>query len=193
MDCAKVGSLIRRLRTEKNLTQLQLAEILGISDRAVSKWETGRGAPDASLLPALAAALGTNADTLIKGELNPENPNGGNMKKAKYYYCPACGSLSLSTGGATLSCCGRTLEPLSPVKPDEEHSLTLEHVEDEWFISTQHPMTREHYISFTAFVTPDRIQLIKTYPEWNLEIRIPKRRGLLLWYCTEHGLFYKNI
>lgn len=193
MDCAKVGGLIRRLRTEKGLTQLRLADMLNISDRAVSKWETGRGAPDASLLPALASALGTNVETLLRGELAPDDPNGGNMKKTKYYYCPICGSLSLSTGNAVLSCCGRTLEALSPTKPDETHALTLEHVEDEWFITTDHPMTRDHYISFVAFAAPDRIQLMKTYPEWNLDLRIPKKRGLLLWYCTEHGLFFKNI
>jgi len=193
MDCAKTGRLIRRLRTEKNMTQLRLAEALGVTDRAVSKWETGRGAPDASLLPALAGALGTNVETLLRGDLAPENPDGGNMKKTKYYYCPGCGSLSLSTGNAALSCCGRTLAPLSPAKPDEAHALTLEPVEDEWYITAGHPMTREHFISFVAFAAPDRIQLIKTYPEWNLQLRIPRRRGLLLWHCTEHGLFTKNI
>ena len=193
MDCAKIGQLIRTLRREKGMTQLKLAEKLCVSDRAVSKWENGRGAPDTSLLPALAAALGTNIESLIRGEIILEPQNGGNMRKTKYFYCPACGSLNLSTGGATISCCGRTLEPLSPAKPDEEHALMLEHVEDEWYLTTHHPMTRDHYITFIAFVAADRLQLIRQYPEWNLEQRIPKRRGLLLWHCSNHGLFSKII
>lgn len=189
MDCAKTGSLIRMLRLEKGLTQLQLADRLSLSDRTISKWETGRGAPDASLLPALAGALDVSIEALLRGELLPDSPDGGNMKNTKYFYCPDCGSLSLTTGGASLSCCGRTLTPLSPAKPDEAHALTLEPVEDEWYVTSEHPMTREHSISFAALVLPDRIQLIRTYPEWNFQLRIPRRRGRLLWHCTAHGLF----
>lgn len=192
MDCMKVGNLIRRLRREKGLTQLALAEKIGVSDRAVSKWENGRGAPDVSLLPALSGVLGANIEAILRGDLKPENPNGGNMKKTKYFYCPDCGSLSLSTGGAVISCCGRTLEPMAPVTPDDEHALTVEQVEDEWFISSAHPMTRDHFITFVAFVTPDRIQLVKTYPEWNLQVRFPGRHGTLLWHCSARRALYSR-
>ena len=100
MDCSKVGALIRALREEAGLTQLQLAEKLGVSDRAVSKWECGRGAPDVTLLGALSAALKVNVEGLLAGELPGGAEEGGNMKKAKWYVCPACGGLTVSSGGA---------------------------------------------------------------------------------------------
>ena len=100
MDCSKVGALIRALREETGLTQLELAEKLGVSDRAVSKWECGRGAPDVTLLGALSAALKVNVEGLLAGELPGGAEEGGNMKKAKWYVCPACGGLTVSSGGA---------------------------------------------------------------------------------------------
>lgn len=193
MDCAKTGRLIRRLRTEKSMTQRQLAEAVGVSDKAVSKWENGRGAPDITLVSALAKTLGVAAETLLTGEIEAEIPRGGNMKKTKYYYCPACGQIAAATGNAEISCCGRRLEAMTSAKADEVHALTIEQVEDEWYLTTGHPMTREHYITFIAFATGDRITLIRQYPEWDLQQRIPKRHGLLIWHCSEHGLFYKNI
>ena len=50
-------------------------------------------------------------------------------------------------------------------------------------------MTRDHFITFAALLTSDCIQLIKQYPEWNLQLRLPRRAGMLLWHCSEHGLF----
>lgn len=193
MDCAKTGALIRRLRGEKKLTQRALAEAVGVSDKAVSKWENGRGAPDITLVGTLARVLGVSAESLLQGEISEEPVQGGNMKKTKYYYCPVCGQIAAVTGNAELSCCGRRLEPMMPVKADEDHTMTIEPVEDEQYLTTAHPMTRDHYITFIAFATGDRITLIKQYPEWDLQQRIPKRHGLLLWHCSRHGLFYKNI
>ena len=117
MDCSKVGALIRALREEAGLTQLQLAEKLGVSDRAVSKWECGRGAPDVTLLGALSAALKVNVEGLLAGELPGGAEEGGNMKKAKWYVCPACGGLTVSSGGAEVRCCGRPLGALEVQKP----------------------------------------------------------------------------
>ena len=117
MDCSKVGALIRALREEAGLTQLQLAEKLGVSDRAVFKWECGRGAPDVTLLGALSAALKVNVEGLLAGELPGGAEEGGNMKKAKWYVCPACGGLTVSSGGAEVRCCGRPLEGRSPTRP----------------------------------------------------------------------------
>ena len=193
MDCAKVGRLIRALRAGQGLTQLQLAQRLGVSDRAVSKWENGRGAPDVTLLRALAEALDVNIEALLGGELPGEAPEGGNMKKAKYFYCPGCGSLAMATGNAAMTCCGRTLEPMVPQKPDEAHGLNLEAVEDEWYLTSAHPMTREHALTFVAIAGPDRVQLIRQYPEWDLQARIPRRHSLLLRHCNQHGLFCRNI
>lgn len=193
MDCAKMGRLIRRLRTEKSMTQRQLAEAVGVSDKAVSKWENGRGAPDITLVSALAKTLGVAAETLLTGEIEAVIPRGGSMKKTKYYYCPACGQIAAATGNAEISCCGRRLEAMTPAKSDEAHALSIEQVEDEWYLTTGHPMTREHYITFIAFATGDRITLVRQYPEWDLQQRIPKRHGLLIWHCSEHGLYYRNI
>lgn len=68
MDTTKTGKLIATLRKSKGLTQSALAEILGLSNKAVSKWETGEGLPDISILPELAKVLGVTVDELLKGE-----------------------------------------------------------------------------------------------------------------------------
>lgn len=193
MDCARTGNMIRSLRMERGLSQRQLAEAVGVTDKAVSKWENGRGAPDITLVNALSEALGVSAECLLKGEMPEEKSRGGNMKKTKYCYCSVCGGIAALTGNAELTCCGRRLAPMTPQKPDDAHALTMERVEDEWFLSAEHPMTREHYITFVAFASGDRITLIRQYPEWDLQQRIPQRHGLLLWHCSRDGLFYRNI
>lgn len=193
MDCAKVGNLIRALRTQQGLTQLQLAERIGVSDRAVSKWERGRGAPDVTLLRTLSESLNVNIEVLLGGELREEDAVGGNMKRTHFFYCPLCGNLALATGTATVNCCGHPLEAMTPQKPDEAHALQMGPVEDEWYLTSAHPMTRDHFITFAALVAADRILLIKQYPEWDFQVRIPKKHGLLLWHCSKDGLFSKNI
>ena len=71
MDCAKIGQLIFQLRTEKGLTQKQVADQLNISNKTVSKWECGSGCPDVSLWEALANVLGADILKLLQGELEP--------------------------------------------------------------------------------------------------------------------------
>ena len=188
MDQSKIGSLIRALRLERNMTQKGLADRLGITEQAVSKWERGLGCPDVTLLPQLAQELGVPLEGLLSGDLNTQTPNGGNMRQLKFYICPQCGNLMTATGAASLSCCGRTLEPLSPKKPDDHHKLILEAVEDEWFITCSHPMKKEHFMSFAALATGDQVTLVKRWPEWDF-----RKRGFLFWYCTEHGLFRQAI
>ena len=194
MDCGKVGTLISRLRKERGLTQRQLAERLLVSDKAVSKWECGMGCPDASLLAQLADELDVELAALLSGQLPSGVTPGGSMKKAKYYVCPTCGGIAFSTGEAELSCCGRKLSPLSAQKAEEDARLTVERVDDEWFVTSTHPMEKEHHIAFVALAQGDRLQLIRQYPEWDLQVRIPARsHGTLLWYCTQHGLFYQLL
>lgn len=113
MDHEKTGRLIQKLRREKGLTQLQLAQTLHVSDKAVSKWERGLGSPDVSLLAGLSEALGAGIESLLCGELAPNEDTGGNMKKLRFYVCPACGAVLTSTGQATVSCCGKRLKPLA--------------------------------------------------------------------------------
>ena len=151
MDQIKTGSLIRSLRLRRGMTQLALAERLGVSGKAVSKWECGGGAPDIALLPALAEALGVSARALLRGELEENDKTNGNLKKLLFYRCPGCGNLLFSTDGAEVHCCGQTLAPLAPREPDEGHALRVEISDGEWFLTSPHEMRREHHISFAAF------------------------------------------
>ena len=190
MDCAKTGNLIRVLRLERGMTQRQLAEALGLCDKTVSKWERGLGCPDVSVLSRLAQLLGVGLEDLLNGQLPALETIGGNMKKTVYYVCPVCGNLLTASAEASVSCCGRRLEPLKAAKPDPDHQLIIEQVENEWFLTSRHPMTKDHTITFAALVTGDRLQLVKLYPEWDLQVRFPRRgHGILLWHCSRHGLF----
>lgn len=69
MDNKKIGEFIKDLRIKQGLTQKQLAEVLNVTDKAVSKWETGRGIPDISLLEPLSTALGISIGELMNGEI----------------------------------------------------------------------------------------------------------------------------
>lgn len=190
MDNEKTGRLIRELRTQKGLTQAQLAGLINVSDKAISKWERGLGCPDVSLLGTLSEVLEVNIDRLLEGELG-ENSEAVTMNKIKFYICEKCGSVFTSLGGGELSCCGKKLSPLELKNADESHALKLEEVEDEWYVTCPHEMTKEHYISFIAFVSYDRVTLVKTYPEQDLAVRFPRNgAGYFCYYCTNDG-FYK--
>ena len=192
MDQTKTGGLIRALRTQKGLTQKALAEAIGVGDKAVSKWERGLGCPEVSLLPELSRVLGVRLEALLSGKLDANDQERGNMKKLKCYVCPDCGNLITAAAEADLSCCGRTLLPLEPQKPEEP--LSVEKIDGSWFISSPHPMTKEHYVSFVALLTGDTLFLRRLYPEWDLQTRIPAfSHGILLWHCTKHGLFRQII
>ena len=192
MDNAKIGSLIYRLRKEKGYTQLQLADILNISDKTISKWERGQGCPDILLLKSLSELFGVDMEKLLAGELDENKKSAGNMRKMNFYICPVCGNIITSLNDTTFSCCGKKLTAETLQKAEEK--LNIELIENEYFITTSHPMTREHYISFVAVLTGDSLFIKKTYPEWDLQTRIPFfPRGRLIWYCTQHGLFYQNI
>ena len=194
MNAEKIGLLIRRLRDESGLTQLQLARRLGVSDKAVSKWERGLGCPDVSLLPALSDVFRVDLERLLAGDLAEHGRLGGDMKRLRFHVCPVCGNLVVSMADAGVSCCGKKLDALSPRRPDGDEALSAEIVENDYFISSRHPMTREHFVSFVALVTGESVMVRKLYPEWDLQLRIPVfAHGVLLWYCTKHGLFYRNV
>lgn len=194
MDPRLTGSLICRLRKEQQLTQRQLAERLCVSDKAVSKWERGLGCPDVSLLPDLARLLGIELEGLLSGQLDSKEPLGGNMKNLNFYICPNCGNVVTAMAEAAVSCCGKKLPALTPQKAPEGERLQVERIEEDYFISTDHPMEKGHYISFVALLTGDSILLRKQYPEWDLQLRLPAfAHGKLLWYCTQHGLYYQNV
>ena len=194
MNTYVTGNTIRQLRENRNLTQAELAEKIGVSSKTVSKWETGKGLPDISLLQPLAEALGISVIELMNGERITNKNISANMLRGKFYVCPVCGNVIHSTGNAVISCCGVTLPALEPEETDEAHCITVEPVEDEHFITIHHPMTKQHFISFVAFVTSDRIQLVKFYPEGNAETRLQLRgMGYLYYYCNHHGLYKKKV
>lgn len=194
MDNVKIGQLIYKLRKEKNLTQLQLADQVGISDKAVSKWERGLGCPDVSLLPDLSKVLDVDLEKLLSGELDTNEVLSGDLKRMSFYICPTCGNMITSMTDTTVSCCGRKLSAIRPQKATEDEKLSVEIIEDDFSITSEHQMTREHYIAFVALLTGDSIMLRKQYPEWGLQVRIPIfAHGKLLWYCTQHGLFYQEV
>jgi transcriptional regulator with XRE-family HTH domain/desulfoferrodoxin (superoxide reductase-like protein) len=194
MDCSKVGKLILSLRKEKNMTQKELADAMNLSDRTVSKWERGVGCPDVTLLSGLSNILGVNIERILAGDLDPNDNDGGNVNKVKFYVCPTCGNILFSTSEADTSCCGRKLTALTAKSELDGHVITIEEIEDDYFITIDHEMVRAHYISFVAFIGYDRVLIVKLYPEQNAELRFPKMHGKKLFaYCNNHGLFEYTI
>lgn len=194
MNIYVTGNTIKQLREMRKLTQAELAGKIGVSSKTVSKWETARGLPDISLLQPLAEALGISLIELMNGEYISNQNISANMLRSKFHACPVCGNVLQSTGNAVVSCCGITLPVLEAEEADADHTIIIEPVEDEQFITVLHPMTKQHFISFASFVTSDRMQLVKFYPEGNAETRLQLRgRGYLYVYCNHHGLFRKKI
>lgn len=194
MNTYITGQTIKKLREIKGLTQIQLAQQIGVSSKAVSKWETSKGLPDISLIEPLSQALGVSVMELMSGDTVMNKNISSNMIFSKFYVCPVCGNVIHTMGEAVISCCGIVLPTLEAEEIDEEHSVTIEPVEDEHFITVHHSMTKKHFISFMAYLTSDRVQFVKLYPEGNAETRFQLRgRGYLYIYCNKHGLMKKKI
>ena len=165
MNLYVTGNTIRQLREQKKMTQAELADKIDVSSKTISKWETAKGLPDISLLKPLSAALGVSVMELMKGDAVINQNRSANLLRSKLYVCPICGNV-----------------------------IHTEPVEDEHFITVHHPMTKSHYISFLAYVTSEKFQMIKLYPEGNAECRFRLRgRGYLYCYCNRHGLMVKQI
>lgn len=194
MDTYITGMTIKVLREQKGFTQAELAEKLGVSSKAVSKWENAKGLPDITLIEPLANALSVSVMELMTGDPVTNKNRSSNILRSKFYVCPVCGNIIRTVGDAVVSCCGITLPPLEAEEPDEAHRVIIEKVEDEHFITVSHDMTKEHYISFVAYLTSDRVQFVKLYPEGNAETRL-KLRGLgwLYIYCNKHGLMKQKV
>ena len=194
MNTYVTGTTIKQLREKRNMTQAELAEKIDVSSKTISKWETGKGLPDISLLQPLSQALGISVIELMNGEHIINKNISANMLRSKFYVCPICGNAIHTLGNAVVSCCGIMLPALEAEDADEDHTITIKNVEDEHFLTVCHPMTKQHYISFVAFVTSDRFQMVKLYPEGNAQTRLQLRgMGYLYYYCNQHGLFRKKI
>lgn len=188
------GTIIKRLREGNGMTQNELANIIGVSDKTVSKWETGKGYPDISLLEPLAQALHISVIELFSGKDVCNTNRSLNMRKIKFFVCPICGNVITAIGESVVSCCGVTLSPLEAEKPDEQHSIDVDISEDEYFVTINHDMSKEHYISFIAAVKDNSIELTKLYPESLAETRFKvSRTKEVYYYCNKHGLYTANI
>ncbi len=184
------AATIRRLREERGLTQKQLAEHLCVSDKTISKWETGRGLPDISILLELAAALGVSVPELLTGDCQVNRNRSSNMMKTQFYVCPVCGNVIQSVGEGAYSCCGVSLPPLEAEEPDALHDITVEISDGDYYVTMEHPMEKSHYISFFCMVYADRTELVKLYPEQSCHARLQKKGlGILYACCNRHGLF----
>ena len=188
------GTVIKQLREKNKMTQLQLAEKLGVSDKTVSKWETARGYPDITLLEPIAEAFRISVTELISGNTIHNENISANMLRSKFYVCPVCGNIIHSMGEAAIHCHGIQLTPLEAEPADENHMAVIERIEDEYYVRIDHSMTKEHYISFVAAASSDDIQIVKLYPEGSAEARF-KIRGVrrILFYCNRDGLFIIDL
>ncbi len=194
MDNYVTGALIKKLRESRKMTQEELADKVCVSSKAVSKWETGRGFPDIGLIEPLAKALGISVVELLSGADITNRNRSSDMKKSKFYVCPVCGNAIQATGEAVIICCGITLPPLEAEIPDTDHPISLEPVEDEYYVTVDHPMTKTHYISFLAAVSDQRIQFVKLYPEGEAAARFKVDRVERIYaYCNRHGMFVVDL
>lgn len=194
MNLSKTGKLIAKLRHEKGFTQKDIAKLLNISPKTISKWETGNGFPDVSILAELSEIFSVDISKLLEGEIPTAKPESLNMKKLKFYVCENCGNIISDMANAEIVCCGRKLSSLSAKTPDEAHKPSIEKIEDDFYITFPHPMEKGHYISFISYVRFDRVLTLKLYPEQGPEVRFPQMRGgKMYWYCTNHGLFELKI
>ena len=187
------GKILKELRENKNLTQKQLGEIISVSDKTISKWETEKGLPDITLLEPLSSALGVSVAELLSGENIVNKNRAGNIKKTKFYVCPVCGNIISAMGEGAFFCCGIKLPALSAEKA-EENSFEIERPENDVFIRFNHPMTKEHYISFAAYITYSGMQIKKLYPEQEPEVRFPfSGKGKIFFFCNRDGLFETDL
>lgn len=188
------GAMIRGLREKQKLTQAELAEKLFVSDKTVSKWESGKGYPDITLLEPIAKVFGVSVAELLSGRAVSNVNVCANMLRSKFYVCPVCGNVIHTMGEAAISCHGVMLAPAQAESADERHPISIEYVEDEYYVRIEHPMTKQHYISFMAALSPDKLQMIKLYPEGNAEGRF-KVNGVkrIYFYCNRDGLFYADV
>ena len=100
MNVEKTGAYLASLRKGRDMTQQQVADILGVSNKTVSKWESGAGLPDIGALPALAALYGVTADDILAGETRPRAVSDDNVQREVETYLERRGKLRFRIGYA---------------------------------------------------------------------------------------------
>jgi len=186
------GSTIKKLREENKLTQNELAKLLNVSDKTISKWETGKGYPDIEMLQPLSKIFNVSIIELLNGNTITNTNISSNLLKTKFYVCPICGNVITSFGESVIMCHGITLKPCVPI--EDKGLLNIKIIENEYYVSINHPMSKENYISFISALSSDSIQIKKFYPENAAEayFRITGVR-YIYYYSNVDGLFYKKI
>ena len=184
------GAVIKELRERNNLTQAQLAQMLNVSDKTVSKWETAKGYPDITLLEPIAAVFRVSITELLSGNTISNMNVSANVMRSRFYVCPICGNVICGMGEAVIHCHGVSLAPCEAEETNEDHKIFIERSDSEYYVRLEHEMTKTHYVSFVAAVSPDNIQLVKLYPEGKAEARF-RINGVrkILFYCNKDGLF----
>jgi len=193
MNNKETGKLIKSLRISKKLTQLQLAQMLCVSDKTVSKWERGLGMPDVSLISKIADIFDTTAERILNGKLEKNKYNGANPDRLQFFYCNNCGNLVTTTAKIEGSCCGSKMTILQKIKSDDIIK-DVEVVEDEYFVTLDSPMTKENFVTFVSVKSFDKYLVIRLYPEQDTTVRFKYIPGATIYaYCNKHGLWSKNV
>lgn len=188
------GTLIKNLREKNKLTQQELADKLFISAKAVSKWETGKGLPDISMLEPIGKIFNISITELLTGQVAINSNVNANMLRSVFYVCPICGNVIHAMGQAHISCHGINLVALEADSVNVEDKVSIESIEDELFVKVDHPMTKKNYISFIAAVSYDKIQLVKLYPEGSPQARFKRNRvSYIYFYDNVEGLFLVDL
>lgn len=194
MDKYITGLTIKKLREKNKFTQSELAEKLSVVDKTVSKWETGRGYPDITLIENIASIFKVSVIELFSGDTVENNNISSNIEKIKFYVCPICGNVITSIGESCVSCHGINLISLEAEVADEKHCIEVSKIEDEYYVKVNHEMTKKHYISFIAALSKERMEFVKLYPESNAEARLKiKRVTRIYYYCNKDGLYLYNV
>ncbi len=185
MNAEKTGSLIRSLRIKKGLTQKELAHMICVTDKAVCKWEKGRGCPNITLISQLSKVLEVDIQSILQGYLDKNKKIGENMNHLKFYKCPTCGNLVTSIKSVELSCCGNKLSPVSAqTRSEPEYQPVIQEFDGQYSIKFNHPMTKSNYISQVIVVRYDQIMTVNLYAESEAIITIPQVRGIRLFVIT---------
>ena len=185
MNAEKTGSLIRSLRIKKGLTQKELAHMICVTDKAVCKWEKGRGCPNITLISQLSKVLEVDIQSILQGYLDKNKKIGENMNHLKFYKCPTCGNLVTSIKSVELSCCGNKLSPVSAqTRSEPEYQPVIQEFDGQYSIKFNHPMTKSNYISQVIVVRYDQIMTVNLYAESEAIITIPQVRGIRIFVIT---------
>lgn len=145
-------------------------------------------------MDALAEALNVSLIELMSGNIVTNKNLAANMKKGIWYVCPACGNVIHAMGEAVISCCGITLPKLEEEDDDSNHEIKVERVEDEYVVAVNHAMNKNHFIFFMAYITENKIQVEKLYPESDALCRFKiMGHGKIYVYCNHHGLFARTV